>query len=103
MLAFHATPTAKRRGKTKDNRAVAEPISDKHVGIYKDLLSGRDQRILAWVAGESLEDYGYGNILEPLDPGAEQLAYMDEMDGRIEPRRWTDRAVGSSWRATMTG
>ena len=83
MLAFHTTPTAQRRGETKDNRAVAEPISNKHVGIYKDLLSARDQRILAWVAGETLEDYGYGNILESLDPGAEQLAYMDEMDGRF--------------------
>ncbi|NCF28570.1 MAG: sulfotransferase [Gammaproteobacteria bacterium] len=82
MLEFHTTPTAKRRGKTKDNRALAEPISDKHVGIYKELLSVRDQRIVAWLAGETLADYGYADIREPLELSGEQVAYMEEMDGR---------------------
>ncbi len=82
MLAFHTTPTAKRRGKTKDNRAVAEPISQKHVGIYRNLLSVRDQRIFAWVAGDTLAGYGYGDIAEPLPLGDDEVAYMQEMDGR---------------------
>jgi len=82
MMEFHTTPTAKRRGKTKDNWALAEPISDKHVGIYKELLSVRDQRIAAWLAGEALEDYGYADILEPLELSSEQVTLMEEMDGR---------------------
>jgi hypothetical protein len=82
MMAFHTTPTAKRRGKTKDNRALAEPISEKHVRIYRQLLSVRDQRIFAWVAGETLEAYGYGDIAEPLPLTTDEVAYMEEMDGR---------------------
>lgn len=82
MLAFHTTETAKRRGGTKDNWALAEPISDKHIGIYRELLSIRDQRIMAWVAGETLEEYGYDNILEPLELSVEQQALMEQMDGR---------------------
>jgi hypothetical protein len=82
MMAFHTTPTAKRRGRTKDNRALADPISDRHVGIYKELLSVRDQRVFAWVAGETLADYGYGGVLEPLELEDEQVAYLEEMDGR---------------------
>lgn len=82
MMEFHTTPTAKRRGRTKDNRAIAEPISNKHVGIYKELLSVRDQRIVAWLAGGTLEDYGYGDILAPLELSGEQMAYFEELDGR---------------------
>lgn len=82
MMSFHTTPTAKRRGQTKDNWALAEPISDKHVGIYRELLSVRDQRIMAAVAGETLEEYGYDDILEPIELSAEQVAYCEEMDGR---------------------
>lgn len=82
MLRFHATDNAQRRGNSKDNWAVAEPISDKHVGIYKDLLSLRDQRVMAWVAGGTLRDLGYQDIAEPLALTAEQVAFMEEMDGR---------------------
>lgn len=82
MMEFHTTPTAKRRGQTKDNRAVSEPISDKHVGIYRERLSLRDQRIFAWIAGDTLEEYGYGDILEPLELDSEQATYLEEMDGR---------------------
>ena len=82
LLEFHTTPTAQRRGKTKDNWALAEPISDKHVGIYKEQLSVRDQRIMAWVAGDTLRELGYDDVLEPLALTDEQVAFMDEMDGR---------------------
>ena len=82
MLQFHATAVAKRRGQTKDNRAVAEPVSDKHVGIYRQLLSLRDQRIMAWVAGDTLREYGYGDIAEPLPLTAGETAFLEEMDGR---------------------
>jgi hypothetical protein len=82
MLAFHTTPTAQRRGRTKDNWALAEPISDKHVGNYKDRLSLRDRRIMAWAAGDALRQYGYDDIAEPLELTPEQVAFLDEMDGR---------------------
>jgi hypothetical protein len=82
MLRFHTSANAQRRGKSKDNWAVAEPISDKHVGIYQDLLSIRDQRIMAWVAGDTLRELGYQNILEPLELTSDQVAFLEEMDGR---------------------
>jgi len=82
MLTFHTTEGARRRGRTKDNWAVAEPVSDKHVGIYKELLSLRDQRIMAWVAGDTLRELGYEKVLEPLELTREQVAFMEEMDGR---------------------
>lgn len=82
MMQFHATPVARRRGQTKDNRAVAEPVSDKHIGIYRQLLSLRDQRIMAGVAGAMLREYGYGDIAEPLQLRPEETAFLEEMDGR---------------------
>ncbi len=82
MLAFHTTPTAQRRGRTKDNWAVGEPISEKHVGIHKQLLSPRDQRILSSVAGAALAEYGYGDIAPAEAPSDAQIAFYEEMDGR---------------------
>jgi len=82
MFDFHTTPTAKRRGRTKDNWALAEPISEKFVGIYKNQLSRRDQQIIAWVAGDALRGYGYTDIAEPMALSDGQVAYFDELDGR---------------------
>jgi len=82
MLEFHTTPTAKRRGQTKDNWALAEPITEKHVGIYKEQLSLRDQQIMSWVAGDALREYGYENIAAPLELTDDQVAFYDELDGR---------------------
>ncbi len=44
-LRFHATEGAQRRGRSKDDKAVAEPVADKPIGIYKDLLSLRGGKI----------------------------------------------------------
>jgi len=82
LMEFHTTPTAQRRGKTKDNWALAEPITEKHVGIYKNLLSIRDQQVLSWVAGDNMREFGYDNVLDPLELMPDQTALMDEMDGR---------------------
>ena len=82
MLEVHTTPTARRRGLTKDNWALAEPISQKHVGIYKNLLSKRDQQIMSWVAGEALSEYGYQDIVTPKKLSADEVAFYDELDGR---------------------
>ena len=82
LLEFHRTPIAQRRGKSKDNAPIALPVSDKYVGIYRELLSVRDQRIIAWVAGDSLHELGYEDILEPLVLTQEQITLYEELDGR---------------------
>ncbi|MBT8416739.1 MAG: sulfotransferase [Silicimonas sp.] len=82
LLDFHLTPTAQGRGRTKDNAALAHPISDKYIGRYKDELSIRDQRITAWVAGDSLRALGYDEVLEPLELTPDAVAFNEEMDGR---------------------
>lgn len=83
MLAFHTTPIARRRGKSRDNAPLGHPISDRYIGRYRQELSIRDQRIMAWVAGNTLTELGYDNVLEPLPLTDEQIAYYEEMDGRM--------------------
>jgi hypothetical protein len=83
LLEFHTTPVAQRRGKTRDNAPLGHPISDKYIGRYKQELSIRDQRIAAWVAGETLARLGYDEIPEPLELTPQQIAYYEEMDGRF--------------------
>jgi hypothetical protein len=82
LMAFHTTPTAKRRGATKDNWALAHPITDRHVGLYQEQLSLRDQKIMSWVAGDMLRELDYGNVLVPLILSAEEIELAIEMDGR---------------------
>jgi hypothetical protein len=82
MMEFHTTPMAQRRGKTKDNWALAHPITDRHVGIYQHQLSIDQQRIISWVAGELMQELGYGDLTEPLALSDEQISLAVEMDGR---------------------
>ncbi len=83
LMEFHTTPVAQRRGKTKDNWALAHPITDRHVGIYKNQLSIDQQRIMAWVAGDPMRELGYDDLAEPLELASEQVALAVEMDGRF--------------------
>ncbi len=83
LMEFHTTPTAQRRGKTKDNWALAHPITDQHVGIHKHMLSIDAQRIMSWVAGDMMRELGYEDIAEPLEQTDEQVELAIEMDGRI--------------------
>lgn len=83
LMEFHTTPVAQRRGKTKDNWALAHPITDRHVGIYKNQLSVDQQRIMAWVAGDLMHELGYDELLEPLELSAQQVELAVEMDGRF--------------------
>lgn len=83
LLSFHATPIARRRGRTKDNAALGYPISDKYVGRYRYELSQRDQEIMAWVAGDSLRELGYSEIASPRELSEGQVDLMREMDGRF--------------------
>jgi len=82
LLRFHQTPIAQKRGKSRDNAPLGHPISDKYVGRYKDELSVRAQRVMSWVAGDSLRALGYTAILEPLALTPEQIEYFEELDGR---------------------
>jgi len=83
LMEFHTTPVAQRRGKTKDNWALAHPITDRHVGIYKNQLSLDQQGIMSWVAGEMMSELGYDDLAEPVELNNEQVELAVEMDGRF--------------------
>jgi len=83
MLEFHNTPLAKARGATRDHKPLGHPVSDRYIGIHKDLLSLRDQRIFAHVAGKELVEAGYDLDVEPQAPTPEEEAKYREWDGRI--------------------
>jgi len=83
MLEFHKTNLAKARGATRDHKPLGHPVSDKYVGIYKDLLSRRDQRIFAHVAGKELVEEGYDLDVEPQPVSDEEEHKYREWDGRI--------------------
>jgi len=82
MLKFHETTIAQNRGKNRDHTALAEPVSDRYVGIYKEQLSLREQRIIAGIAGREMEIEGYKVDVEPLTLDAQEIAYQEELDGR---------------------
>lgn len=83
MLNFHKSTIAQRRAGTKDHKPLGHPVSDKYVGIYRELLSRRDQRIFAAVAGEELLALGYDVDVEPLELKQSQKELYLELDGRI--------------------
>jgi len=83
LMEFHSTPIAQRRGKTKDNWALAHPITDRHVGIYKNQLSLDQQGIMSWVAGDLMRELGYEELVEPIELSDEQVELAVEMDGRF--------------------
>ncbi len=83
MLDFYNTDLAKNRGATKDHKPLAHAASDQYIGIYKNLLSLRDQRIFAWMAGKELQEAGYKSDVEPLPLSKEQTELYRELDGRF--------------------
>ncbi|KJR97033.1 MAG: protein-tyrosine sulfotransferase [Desulfobulbaceae bacterium BRH_c16a] len=83
MMEFHTSDIAVARGKTRDHKPLGSPVSDKYIGIYKDLLSLRDQRIFAAVAGSEMLEAGYDLDVEPEMPSAEMREKFEEWDGRI--------------------
>ena len=103
LMAFHLSPVAQRRGKTKDNWALAHPISDRHVGIYRHQLSIDQQRITAWVAGDLMGELGYDDLAEPMQLSAEQIELIEEMDGRLRaatldaPHGWITYESYGDW------
>ena len=83
MLNFHKSTIAQRRAQTKDHKPLGHAVSDKYVGIYRELLSLRDQRIFAEIAGEELTALGYDVEVEPLQLTQKQKDLYTELDGRI--------------------
>jgi hypothetical protein len=58
-------------------------VSDKYIGIYKEYLNLREQRIFTGVAGKELEESGYRQDVEPLQVSKEEAGLFRELDGRI--------------------
>jgi hypothetical protein len=83
MLNFHQSTIAQRRAGTKDHKPLGHPVSDKYVGVYKELLSLRDQKIFASVAAEELTSLGYEVEVDPLPLSEKQKELYIELDGRI--------------------
>jgi hypothetical protein len=87
MLEFYRTPTGVARGKQRDHAPLGHQVSNKYVGIYKDLLSLRDQRIYAALAGETHREAGYDLDVEPLAISEQDRALWLEWDGRYRAAR----------------
>jgi len=83
MHEFFKSDLAKARGATKDHKPLGHATSDKYIGIYRNLLSIRDQRIFATVAGKELKEAGYELDVEPVKIAEEQAELYRELDGRI--------------------
>jgi Sulfotransferase family len=83
MLEFHHTGIAKARGASRDHKPLGHATSTRYIGIYKELLSLREQRIFAAVAGRELAKAGYVSDVESLDIPADEAALFRELDGRI--------------------
>ena len=82
MLEFYRTSTGVARGKQRDHAPLGHAVSDRYVGIYKHLLSIRDQQIYAAVAGETHREAGYELDVEPIELSEAEKALWWEWDGR---------------------
>lgn len=87
MLEFFLTPTGVARGKQRDHAPLGHAVSDRYVGLYKNLLSLRDQQIYAAVAGKTHQAAGYDLDVEPLTITEQDKALWWEWDGRYRAAR----------------
>lgn len=83
MLEFYKTDLAKARGATKDHKPLGHAASEKYIGIYKELLSLREQRIFTAIAGKELVEAGYELDVQPIEISKEEEDLFWELDGRI--------------------
>jgi len=83
MLEFFKTDIGKQRGKARDHKPLGSPVSDEYIGIYKEYLSLREQRIFEAIAGTELKEAGYTADVEPLELTLEEKDIYRELDGRI--------------------
>lgn len=87
MLDFYKTSIGVARGKQRDHAPLGHAVSDKYVGIYRRLLSIRDQQVYAAVAGTTHKALGYELDVEPVEISEEEKALWIEWDGRIRAAR----------------
>jgi hypothetical protein len=87
MLNFYKTPIGIARGKQRDHAPLGHAVSDKYVGIYKRLLSIRDQEIYATVAGQTHKEYGYELEVNPVEITEQDIALYNDLYGRIRAAR----------------
>lgn len=83
MLDFYTSDIAVRRGRTRDHKPLGHPVSDRYIGIYRRLLSVRDQQIFAAVAGKEQQEAGYEHDVEPIEISEEDAKRYRELDARI--------------------
>lgn len=105
FLDFHKGTIAQNRGAQRDHAPLGHPISDRYIGIYKNLLSRRDQAIFAAVAGAELTAAGYSSDVAPLDiseadrrrwrdvDARTRAATLDSEDGHIVYESYNDWLV----------
>ena len=87
LLGFYKTPTSVARGKQRDHAPLGHAVYDKYVGIYKRLLSVRDQQIYAAVAGDMHREAGYELDVEPAVLSQQEMDLLWEWDGRYRAAR----------------
>lgn len=81
MLGFYKSDIAQARGELRDHRPLAQPVSTRYIGIYKELLSLRDQRIYATVAGKVHREEGYDLDVEPIEISEDEAKRYRQLDG----------------------
>ena len=78
MLNFHQGPIAQARGKLRDHKALATPITDEFVGMYKEKLSFFEQGVYAFVAGSVHVKEGYDLEIDPIEiSDSDASRYLD--------------------------
>lgn len=83
MLNFYNSDIARARGATRDHKPLGSPVSDKYIGIYKYLMSQRDQEIFNGVAHNELVESGYESDVKTLILDEETKEIYRDKDGRI--------------------
>lgn len=81
MLDFHKSSIAQARGKLRDHQPLAGPASARYIGIYQELLSPREQRIYAAVAGSVHVEEGYTLDVAPIEVSEAEARRFRELDG----------------------
>jgi Sulfotransferase family len=83
LLDFYKTPIAQKRSAQRDHAPLGHPVSDRYIGIHKELMSVRDRRVFVAVAGTELSEAGYEIDVDPLEPSeADKRRWLD-YDARV--------------------
>ena len=89
MLEFHKSDIARNRSQNIGNPGgiahapLGTPVTDKFVGVYRELLSIKDQQIFAAVAGKEQLEAGYDLDYDAIEISEEAAATYREIDDRV--------------------